>query len=233
MLPNDPTIQGHATHGYAFNDAMSMDAISTNPICKPHSMHAINTVQIGINPNCPKLSQNGGGKKWPKLSRLGELLNTQKNVHFFAPRGTPRGAKSAPPGGTPLSNINIYIYRPKMAIFGPQNGGVRGARGRPGGARGAPDFPPGKFSGSLACPGGSRGAPMKGVKNDPHSMDAIDALNDCNDAMHAMHVISIDSINDAMHAMHVISIDPIHDALHFVIAQCIGHVPTIASTIAT
>ena len=52
----------------------------------------------------------------------------------------------------------------------------------------------------------------------------------------AMHAISIDSINDAMnamHAMHVISIDPIHDALHFVIAQCIGHVPTIASTIAT
>ena len=48
-----------------------------------------------------------------------------------------------------------------------------------------------------------------------------------------MHVINIDAINDAMHAMHVISIDPIHDALHFVIAQCIGYVPTIASTIAT
>ena len=34
-------------------------------------------------------------KKRPKLSRLGELLNTQKNVHFFAPRG-------APGGGAPL-----------------------------------------------------------------------------------------------------------------------------------
>ena len=33
-----------------------------------------------------------------KLSRLGELLNTQKNVHFFAPGGwAPRG----PPGGSP------------------------------------------------------------------------------------------------------------------------------------
>ena len=59
-------------------------------------------------------------------------------------------------------------------------------------------------------------------------MDAITCI-ECD----AMHAISIDSINDAMHAMHVISIDPIHDALHFVIAQCIGHVPTIASTIAT
>lgn len=46
----------------------------------------------------PKLSQTGPkwgfwkkGKKGLKLSRLGELLNTQKNVHFFAPAGLPGG----------------------------------------------------------------------------------------------------------------------------------------------
>ena len=46
-----------------------------------------------------KLSQETVPKKVGKLSRLGELLNTQKNVHFFAPRarGAPRGAPG--PGG--------------------------------------------------------------------------------------------------------------------------------------
>ena len=39
----------------------------------------------------------GGPKKGPKLSRLGELLNTQKNVHFFAPRGD--GPPDGPLGG--------------------------------------------------------------------------------------------------------------------------------------
>jgi len=39
-------------------------------------------------------------KKWPKLSRLGELLNTQKNVHFFPARAPARGAPGeGPPGG--------------------------------------------------------------------------------------------------------------------------------------
>ena len=53
----------------------------------------------GCPQNCPKM---GGGKKWPKLSRLGELLNTQKNVHFFVPR--PGGARAPPKctlAGTP------------------------------------------------------------------------------------------------------------------------------------
>ena len=45
----------------------------------------------------------GAQKKSPKLSRLGELLNTQKNVHFLAPRA-PRGpgAQNVHPGGYPL-----------------------------------------------------------------------------------------------------------------------------------
>ena len=55
------------------------------------------------------MAKNGGWKKWPKLSRLGELLNTQKNVHFFPPgagaragaRGTPRGVPGGVPRGTP------------------------------------------------------------------------------------------------------------------------------------
>ena len=47
----------------------------------------------------------------PKLSRLGELLNTQKNVHFFAPPrggppgGLPGGAK-VHPLGTPIWGVN-------------------------------------------------------------------------------------------------------------------------------
>ena len=41
----------------------------------------------------------GGPKKGPKLSRLGELLNTQKNVHFFAlPGGAP--GRGVPGGGS-------------------------------------------------------------------------------------------------------------------------------------
>ena len=50
----------------------------------------------------------GAQKKSPKLSRLGELLNTQKNVHFLAPRAPrgPRGPKVHPggyPPGPPIS----------------------------------------------------------------------------------------------------------------------------------
>ena len=41
----------------------------------------------------PKWGSRGDPKKGTKLSRLGELLNTQKNVHFFAPPG------DGPPGG--------------------------------------------------------------------------------------------------------------------------------------
>ena len=50
----------------------------------------------------PKRGLSRGGQKMSQnLSRLGELLNTQKNVHFFAPpggapRGAPGGAKKVP-----------------------------------------------------------------------------------------------------------------------------------------
>ena len=66
----------------------------------------------GYPPNCPKMGPKWGsgkkGKKGLKLSRLGELLNTQKNVHFFAPRGAPRGG--SPPGGPKM--------HPEWAHFG-------------------------------------------------------------------------------------------------------------------
>ena len=107
----------------------------------------------------------GGGKKWPKLSRLGELLNTQKNVHFFAPRGGPGGPKVHPPE-TPLSNKKYNIYGPEWPIFGPRAPGGRGARGAPR----VPGFsPPGNFPGSRLSggPGGGPGGnPIKGVKID-------------------------------------------------------------------
>ena len=51
----------------------------------------------------PQTGGPGGAQKLSKiLSRLGELLNTQKNVHFFAPRGAPRGSQKGTQGGTPL-----------------------------------------------------------------------------------------------------------------------------------
>ena len=46
----------------------------------------------------------GGPKKGQNLSRLGELLNTQKNVHFFAPPGDPPGGPLGGPPRPPLNN---------------------------------------------------------------------------------------------------------------------------------
>ena len=104
----------------------------------------------------------GGPKKGPKLSRLGELLNTQKNVHFLAPRA-PRGpgAQNVHPGGYPLDppfdcKIPLEMV-PKGPILGAHTGGPRRA---PGGAPGAPGGPgPG---GRKFPPAGPRGAPGPG-----------------------------------------------------------------------
>ena len=82
-------------------------------------------------------------KKWPKLSRLGELLNTQKNVHFFVP--------GAGPGG---------------GARGGSRGGSRGGcpGGCPGGAPGGP-APPGNFPARPPAP--ARGRPG-GVAGEGH-----------------------------------------------------------------
>ena len=96
------------------------------------------------------------GQKSGILSRLGELLNTQKNVHFFAPPGHPRGRgfpgvpKCTPqiPPNTHYNKLFTYIW-PKRALFGDPYGvpkmctfcvpGARARRGPPG--RGAGNFP--------------------------------------------------------------------------------------------
>ena len=139
-------------------------------------------VRRGLRGLAPGNPQNGGSrggrKKWPKLSRLGELLNTQKNVHFFAPRGTPPGGGvrggfwgvvSDPPKN-PLLNTKYSLFGPKTA----QNGGPGGAaREPPGGAPGAPrGRPPGGAPGGAPrarAPGRGRpgGRPGRGVR-DPH-----------------------------------------------------------------
>ena len=95
-------------------------------------------------PRGPGGAKNGGtwqgsSEKSPIIpSRLGELLNTQKNVHFLAPRGPP-----GPPPGTPLG--------------GAQNGPSRGV---PGGSPGTPGQAPGTPSG--APPGPPPGPPWRG-----------------------------------------------------------------------
>ena len=80
-----------------------------------------------------------GRKKWPKLSRLGELLNTQKNVHFFAlPGGAPGAGQKCTSRGGPPGGVKTPLYVQINTDPGPdpaQNGPPGG--GRPGGSRGA------------------------------------------------------------------------------------------------
>ena len=56
---------------------------------------------LGGYPQTPKNGQNRGPGKCPILSRLGELLNTLRNVHIFGapPGGPPPGAPPGPPSG--------------------------------------------------------------------------------------------------------------------------------------
>ena len=107
----------------------------------------------GALPAGPALGQpsRGAGKTVPKLSRLGELLNTQKNVHFLPPRGPPRGAKKSTQGGIPPGPPVVIQNNIVGGPEGPPSGGpggprgARGARGAPGGARaGGRKFPPGE-----------------------------------------------------------------------------------------
>ena len=138
-------------------------------------------VRRGLTGIPPGEGQNGGSrggrKKWPKLSRLGELLNTQKNVHFFAPpggapRGGPGGVLGGWPGTPQKPHINskiVYIW-PKRA----KNGGP--GRGLPGAPRGAPGAPPGRPRGAARAgaprararaPGPARGRPGEGGPGPP------------------------------------------------------------------
>ena len=101
---------------------------------------------------------------------MGELLNTPKNVHFFAPPGAAPGAGRAgvlgglpgsPPRGRPGGAPRGVRGGPWPALLGgsksaPPGPGRSGPRG---GRRGAPDLPqdlavPGSAGGSGARPGG-------------------------------------------------------------------------------
>ena len=127
-LPNDPSSKGMLR----MVSCQLNGAINTDPIpcyALPHAM-------------CPNL---GGPKKGPKLSRLGELLNTQKNVHFLHPRapGAPQGSRGVPkvhPQKPPIWAYNVNKEAPDRAPewapnWGP-GGAPRGPRGAPGGRPG-------------------------------------------------------------------------------------------------
>ena len=113
--------------------------------------------------NGPKWGVSGDPKKGAKLSRLGELLNTQKNVHFLRTREPPPGGVAP---GTPKCTqfwthsgghqILIIVVQgiprtpflgPILARFSAQFSAHFGARapGRPGagfsGFSGFPEFP--------------------------------------------------------------------------------------------
>ena len=95
------------------------------------------------------------------LSRMGELLNTQKNVHFLPP-GPSRGPPGGPPGAPPDTPISILYFSSTPLGWGRFSGSARGppggAPGRPGArarprAPGREIFPPG---------GGPREGPPEG-----------------------------------------------------------------------
>ena len=150
-------------------------------------------------------------KKRPKLSRLGELLNTQKNVHFLPPPGgSPRGGQNGTPGGPPfwgVCNTKYLIYGPKTGQKRAQNRAQnRGPRGAPRAARPGPAPAPGNFpppGWSLACPapgGGPGGGPRQG-SGEPYPRASLcpiitDPTGDALRKLHAMHRCFIPSIAD-------------------------------------
>ena len=85
------------------------------------------------NPPGGEISGGCGGYRTTFVSRLGELLNTLENVHFFPPRG-----KKCPPG-TPPKNPRFPVFRggggpPEkpgiLGDFGPRRRALHPGRGR-------------------------------------------------------------------------------------------------------
>ena len=53
----------------------------------------------------PNLGEKLSQKSVPCLSRMGDLLNTQRNVQNFRPGGVPGGVPGGPPGGCPRGGL--------------------------------------------------------------------------------------------------------------------------------
>ena len=146
-------------------------------LLSPLHVERVNNLPAGPDTRPPWiLSQNPGVRN---LSRLGELLNTQRNVHFF--RSRRRAAKIGPPAPDPEKGPIFATWPPtkrnnigKMAKNGhfpvrTENGQkwpffARGARGRKSGSGrpGPPARPGAPRGGPRPDPGfgGSRGPPF-------------------------------------------------------------------------
>ena len=126
-----------------------------------HTPYTPDWAQLGGPRGGPR-GARGGQKKCKFLSRLGELLNTQKNVHILAPPGgAPRGAPKCTPQNPPFNRESVHLRGPKTPLFGGPRGGPGGPPG-PGGPGGPGGPPPGKFFPPGAPPGGPPRDPLFG-----------------------------------------------------------------------
>ena len=121
----------------------------------------------GVGPAGPGLSRDP--KKGTKLSRLGELLNTQKNVHFLALPGPPPGEA---PGGPKMHLPGTPSGRGQKPPFLNKKRSNWPGMGLPGEAsRGASRGPPGGLPGGPAGPGGpGRPGPARAGNFPPGSL---------------------------------------------------------------
>ena len=124
--------------------------------------------QGGLDPPCPDPPGPGGLSRGGNfLSRMGELLNTQKNVHFFgsgAPPGgpPPYGGSQRDPPNPPFLYISFLLRTFWGAILGGPRRGPGGPRGGPRGGPGG-GGPRAPAPGARAPGGGPRGGPPGGV----------------------------------------------------------------------
>ena len=126
-----------------------------------HTPYTPDWAQLGGPRGGPR-GARGGQKKCKFLSRLGELLNTQKNVHILAPPGGPPGGPQNVHPKTPHLIEKVFISgAPKPPFLGVPGGPPGGPPA--GGARGGPGGPrPGNFSPRGPPRGGPPGTPFLG-----------------------------------------------------------------------
>ena len=143
----------------------------------------------------PDFGQNSG-----ILSRLGELLNTQKNVHFLSPRGAPRVGGGGVPPYPPFHIIIVLLLTPKPPILGVPGGGPGGAPGGPpGGPPGRGPRAPARARPGRGAPGGPPGTPLPGGSFWGYPDNPFIAMvngTSCN-ALELTHCV-VDCINDCI-----------------------------------